>query len=808
MTNPFSSILKKDNNELKKWLKDYLTEKSSYPQLPPKGNNDPSSYLVSWHRKKSEQDNARRFGDIAFELLQDSYNHQEIQPPKGNSILLFGLLGLLQSLPTSNPHEVTTYLDKNFRRERFYVKWPDANKDFHAMILLAIANQIKIYGRESNRWFEIIEKEELKKYTVASSYILSRLSIEKVIEILPLMLNLLRQQKIPTNNLLFDLTLRIGDVPYQWKKIINILDNSDYSIEIEYLFRSIKNLGYSKSNNIFVTFFAVDSNFANNNYLRQFWDRQKDKKELIQQKSISSGLIGILDWIIPDLGNLGEQTLLKSQDFFEYLLHTINNDEDIVKAANKTGKVLAETYNKISDKKFKLIWTGILLATQNKNYVQSFRILFPNYVIKGYAKYLYQNHWKKVEIKESLKIINSLADHKLTENAHELDAKWLHLRMMEDRNIAIYKYISIGKSIFHEDVILTELFYKIITTYCSINSIKENVKWGHTRFFQGNESKEVNIFVCNENIADKGRFVRNDKGDKIFEFSGYYLFCRRDWLEKLHFKSDLANNIKNILLKYPVSNEERNSKLINVFKNTKKLLEKEKKIEVLKIIAGISQLTPPSCDPETDFQTVIQLVKKHSEILELNSANPSATKTDLQKSEQQENNFDFDRNYIDFVSGKEKTYLGGSVHSAIIKRWWINAPDIMQNPIIELFNPDDLKSLIKEEKFLPCKNYLFFGDNLVGQDEHLMEIKNSINKIYINIAEAIKNLLARYVKNKQNKEYQNVVYYMLKLLMENSEKKQWTFLTHPEDLVHILSNDDQFFAEQLTERKKRLENLI
>ena len=406
--------------------------------------------------------------------------------------------------------------------------------------------------------------------------------------------------------------------------------------------------------------------------------------------------------------------------------------------------------------------------------------LFPAYVVKGWANYHFDNVWGTWSLRRRT-IIDDLSDCGQTyfdSSLESLDKSWANL-------MGKLRKLKIGKGPFHESAIFAELFQGLTKYRRDIWVDIFNSRWGGATFEGG---EKLDLVVTNQkNIGT------NLTKTALYQFRGYYIFARKEWLKQLNspinqnFNEQFFEEAKDILLKNEIYNI--NYAKNNVFKEHKHQ-DQDKIRKLLPMICGIILKGNFVPQEKTDFENIFKILSKNIQ--------ENGELIDFERTKYQ---VDYDRQFEEFLRGDKKVFLGGAVHSALLRRWWIELSEPKDSPIILLIGPKELDYL---EQSWADENYncLYFS-NTLSQDPEAKQLNQGIQALHLELASALQlyaKKLSRELKPSSEDEdkIQNISNYLLQLLMKEVRKhgekgeKKWGFLTHHADLAYILSEDDKF----------------
>jgi len=457
--------------------------------------------------------------------------------------------------------------------------------------------------------------------------------------------------------------------------------------------------------------------------------------------------VGALEEILPAaLLTIVRREATEIAEYFRELNFLENSELE------RTGIKLGESLAMLSSQDEKKVWRSLLDAMESNG--KPNLAITAAYALKGYARHRDEEMRRDIGAPNVVEVMNEIRN--VRNQIQRLANAWSKSRARLQR-------IVVARGPFHEDKLLTKLF-SLACYGANLRDIDiEVAPWGDLQTNKG----AADVVVCNEN-AIALRPLR--LFPIIYEFSGYYVFCRRSWLSGLDQKAipEAARKAQAELL----SPEE-------VRANTPPRTPRRGRLVRARSNAWLCAYGGLRYKVDTDFEKVRNIL--------FHSANK------VQRLEvTTEPISDYDDEFIQFLSGEVKVFMGGAIHAALLRRWF--AP---YGPIVLMLEPQDLKILIpdaprgKRPPSWPMRDRLFFAGRLgVERTGKAVSILRAELASTYQVLGSILHIAARGWR--QGRTSASFLKYLLGILVTESKERDWVFLTHEQDLANVLLRDDNF----------------
>lgn len=397
----------------------------------------------------------------------------------------------------------------------------------------------------------------------------------------------------------------------------------------------------------------------------------------------------------------------------------------------------------------------------------SLMALFPLYLLRAFTENVAQTTWWK--FREPL--FEGLTWPKIEASANNLSQVAIKYQIQEIRP---------AESAFPEDRLFSKALSEIFSRAHLLAIRPQYVSWG-------NAPNDVDLQLSNEIAMPKEYTPIHDSqmeiDDRIFQHIGYYLLANKTKLLELINDDKVDGFIKN---------EAEN--IVN-----KRMTYHSLTSAGLRARCWIALKLGLPAHHSSEYRLVYDAMlrwvgereqEKFTGIID----RPSPAST-------------FGDHLIEFMLGEIGVFWGGSVHARLLKRWW-------GDELIDLLEPNQFKKVLlgpgetdRKDITWPLYNRLFIGptvkNRLNGEVPLFLEtavnLYRKIGSFFASEASEARKLISRGWHNDDERSIIAIRKWMAALLKNEApntidNESLWCFVTHEEDMVNLLYEDNNFSA--------------
>jgi hypothetical protein len=316
----------------------------------------------------------------------------------------------------------------------------------------------------------------------------------------------------------------------------------------------------------------------------------------------------------------------------------------------------------------------------------------PLHVVRVEAKYLSNAEWRLTDA-EFLAGLYELAN---------VDLADLAARVREATEKCQIRELVNAVSEFHEDQFFAVAVGALLRRSKFFGWVNEHRGWGslHTKH------READLGFRNDALMSP-----SDRkfGTPVYEFQGYSIFARREWLERILEEHHVPEKVLN---------------------EGNRLLGRSKEA-AQKSLSALSWLVLKG-GAHVGFPEVLSALKK--EVKGLNGSGRHATVS---------GRLNYDQELENFLKGAVSVFIGGAVHARLLKRWWSGLSD----EIVELMDSVDILAIMERRP----QNRLFFKGQFssppMRPGDPRKALQHALCELYLEVGSAFNNAAAAYGAN-------------------------------------------------------------